>query len=69
MHRGKIIVVGRENQADKLNPDNPLEREMTVSTRVGSESSLMDYLGQHFRLLYAENQVACTGGYLGVERA
>ena len=45
MHRGKIIVVGRENQADKLNPDNPLGREMTVSTRVGSESSLMDYLG------------------------
>ena len=44
MHRGKIIVVGRENQADKLNPDNPLGREMTVSTRVGSESCLMDYL-------------------------
>lgn len=33
MHRGKIIVVGRENQAGKLNPDNPLGREMTVSTR------------------------------------
>ncbi len=44
--REACFSMPRYPEALHLNPDNPLEREMMIaSTRVGSESRLMDYPG------------------------